>query len=199
MDTKSRIVREALRLFLDKGYERASMSDIAGAVGITKAAIYHHFRSKGEVLQAVLSLFFDEMGKWSGERFGSCRTLREFLEAVFASIEVFQQVADVLLGEARGDTRYGVLELFLTASKKDEAFRQRLEAGFIRARAALAGRLADAEAKGEIRGDIDHGALAFEIHAMIEGAGLIASIDRSIDLDVVGRDMFETAWRLLEA
>ncbi len=103
METKQRIVREALRLFLDKGYERTSLNDIASGVGITKPAIYHHFESKGALFQAVLSLFFEEMGRWSRTQFGSCRTLRDFLEAIFSSIGAFQQVADILLGEERGD------------------------------------------------------------------------------------------------
>lgn len=199
MDTKARIVREALRLFLDRGFDRASVSDIARAVGITKPAIYHHFRSKEDVLQAVLSLFFDEMGKWSDERFGSCRTLREFLRAIFASIGAFHQVADVLLGAEQGETPYSVLELFLTASKRDATFRQRLEAGFVRTRALLAGKLRDAQERGEIRADLDCEALVFEVHAAIEGAGLIASIDRSFDLDAMGQRMFESTWRLIEA
>jgi AcrR family transcriptional regulator len=199
MDTKARIVREALRLFLKKGYERASLSDIATAVGITKPAIYHHFGGKDEVLQAVLTLFFDEMGRWSAERFASCGTLREFLEAVFSSVGAFHRMADVLLGEERGETPDGVLELFLTASRKDPAFRRRLGAGFVRTRGALASRLREAQERGEVRREIDCETLAFQIHAVIEGAGLLAAIDDSIDLEVIGRSMFETAWNLIEA
>jgi AcrR family transcriptional regulator len=198
MDTKARIVREALRLFLDRGYDRASVSDVARAVGITKPAIYHHFGSKDEILQAVLSLFFDEMGRWSEERLRSRRTLRELLEAIFGSIGVFQQVADVLLGEPQGETPYSVLELFLAASKWDPSFRKRLGEGFVGTRAALADKLREAQGRGEIRADIDCETLAFEIHALIEGTGLIAYIDKSIDMDAIGRAMFESMWRLIE-
>jgi len=199
METKLRIVREALRLFMDEGYERASLNDIAAAVGITKPAIYHHFGSKDDLFQAVLSLFFEEMGRWSAERFGTCRTLREFLEAVFSSIGAFQQVADILLKEERSETSYSVLELFLAASKKDPAFRKRLEEGFVRMRTGLAEKLREAQGRGEIRSDIDCETLAFEIHAVIEGTGLIAYIDKSVDVDAIGRRMSESTWRLIEA
>lgn len=199
METKSRIVREALRLFLDKGYERTSLNDIAGAVGITKPAIYHHFDSKEGLLQAVLSLFFEEMGEWSSKRFGSCRTLREFLETTFSSIGAFQQVADILLGEERGETPYSVLELFLTASKKDPAFRKRLEDGFVRTRGVIAAKLREAQGRAEIRSDVDCETVAFGIHALIEGTGLIAYIDKSVDVEAIGRAMFEGIWRLIEA
>jgi AcrR family transcriptional regulator len=199
METKRRIVREALKLFLEGGYDRTSLRDIAEAVGVTKPAIYHHFGSKEDLLQAVLTLFFEEMGTWSAGRFGSCRTLKEFLEALMSSIGAFQRVADILLGETRGETPYSVLELFLTASKRDPAFRKRLEEGFVRMRGALADKLREAQVQGEIRSDIDCRTLAFEIHALIEGTGLIAYIDRSVDVDAIGGSMFESTWRLIEA
>jgi hypothetical protein len=41
--------------------------------------------------------------------------------------------------------------------------------------------------------------LAFEINAVIEGTGLVALIDRSVDMDAIGRAMFETTWGLIEA
>jgi AcrR family transcriptional regulator len=197
METKERIVREALRLFLDRGYERASLNEVAEAVGITKPAIYHHFEGKEALFQAVLDLFFEEMGKWSAARFGTCRTLEELLAALFASIGAFQRVAHILLGEEEDGTPSGVLELFLTASRKDPAFRGRLGEGLARSRSALAEKLSEARERGEIRADVDCDVLAFEIHALIEGTGLIASIDHSVDMDAVGRSMFDSTWRLI--
>ncbi|MFN9928753.1 MAG: TetR/AcrR family transcriptional regulator, partial [Phenylobacterium sp.] len=44
------IYLQAARLFVEKGYDGASMSDIAAAVNITKAGLYHFVRSKEEVL-----------------------------------------------------------------------------------------------------------------------------------------------------
>ncbi|MBO0727006.1 MAG: helix-turn-helix transcriptional regulator, partial [Blastocatellia bacterium] len=35
----------AAKIFCDKGYDATSMSDIADAVGITKAGIYHYVKS----------------------------------------------------------------------------------------------------------------------------------------------------------
>ena len=44
-DTKERILQTALELFAHKGYEAVSVSDIAGALGLTKGALYRHFES----------------------------------------------------------------------------------------------------------------------------------------------------------
>ena len=44
------ICRIAARVFFEKGYDGASMQDIAGAVGLTKAGLYHHVGSKDRLL-----------------------------------------------------------------------------------------------------------------------------------------------------
>jgi len=45
-DLRERILREALDLFTDSGYHATSLNGIAARLGISKAAIYHHFPSK---------------------------------------------------------------------------------------------------------------------------------------------------------
>ncbi len=53
-ETVNRIVDVALRLFLQKGYENTSIQDILDELGdLSKGAIYHHFKSKAEILEAV--------------------------------------------------------------------------------------------------------------------------------------------------
>lgn len=51
--TRTRILQEAAKLFTEKGYEATSVQDIAQALGLSKAALYHHFRSKEEILYAI--------------------------------------------------------------------------------------------------------------------------------------------------
>ncbi|MDZ7758866.1 MAG: TetR/AcrR family transcriptional regulator [Desulfovermiculus sp.] len=47
------ILREAHELFYEKGYEKSSMREIAERVGISKAAMYHHFMNKEEILYTI--------------------------------------------------------------------------------------------------------------------------------------------------
>lgn len=47
------ILTEAARIFARKGYEGASMRDIAEACGISKSLLYHHFKSKEEIYSRV--------------------------------------------------------------------------------------------------------------------------------------------------
>lgn len=52
--TKERILEEAVRLFSRRGYMGTSMSDIAGQLGITKAALYKHYTGKQEILDCII-------------------------------------------------------------------------------------------------------------------------------------------------
>ena len=52
--TKERILETALTLFARNGYLGTSMSDIAGALGITKAALYKHYAGKQEILDRIV-------------------------------------------------------------------------------------------------------------------------------------------------
>ncbi|MGL6070499.1 TetR/AcrR family transcriptional regulator [Craterilacuibacter sp.] len=50
------LVRAAARLFRDQGYERSTVRDLAHAVGMQSGSLFYHFRSKEEMLVAVMAL-----------------------------------------------------------------------------------------------------------------------------------------------
>lgn len=51
---RGRLLQEAARLFRDKGYERTTVRDLAAAVGIQSGSLFHHFKTKEEILKAVM-------------------------------------------------------------------------------------------------------------------------------------------------
>jgi AcrR family transcriptional regulator len=51
---RERILDEARSLFLERGFAATSMQEIADAVGMTKPALYYHFKDKQDLLLAVL-------------------------------------------------------------------------------------------------------------------------------------------------
>ncbi|MGN1033310.1 MAG: TetR/AcrR family transcriptional regulator [Intestinibacter sp.] len=55
-ETRQLILDVSTRLFLTKGYEKTSLQDIINELGgLTKGAIYHHFKSKEDILISVLN------------------------------------------------------------------------------------------------------------------------------------------------
>ena len=45
----------AQKLFLEKEYESTSLNDVVSALGVAKGTVYHYFKSKEELLEAVAS------------------------------------------------------------------------------------------------------------------------------------------------
>ena len=52
--TLESILSISAKLFIEKGFEKTSIQDIINELGMSKGAIYHHFKSKEEILDAVL-------------------------------------------------------------------------------------------------------------------------------------------------
>lgn len=55
VDRKAQILVASAELFSRKGYEKTSMKDIADQVGISKPALYHHLKSKHELLYTIMN------------------------------------------------------------------------------------------------------------------------------------------------
>jgi TetR/AcrR family acrAB operon transcriptional repressor len=50
-----RIISVSAKLFAEKGYEKTSMQDIVEALGMSKGAIFYHFKSKDDIFKTVVS------------------------------------------------------------------------------------------------------------------------------------------------
>ncbi len=58
---RAEIVQAAAQIFREKGYHATSMQDIADAVHLQKASLYHHVESKQEILLEILDHALDRM------------------------------------------------------------------------------------------------------------------------------------------
>ncbi len=59
-DAAERILTAAQRLFADHGYDGVSMRDIAEAADVSKANVFHHFKSKAELYRLILDEYTNE-------------------------------------------------------------------------------------------------------------------------------------------
>jgi AcrR family transcriptional regulator len=96
-DTRARIQQVALELFSEQGYERTSLREVAERLGVTKAALYYHFKSKEDIVLSFTEDYFgriDALVEWGREQPSSPKTTRELLDRyitiVMESGEVFR-------------------------------------------------------------------------------------------------------------
>lgn len=87
--TRDRIIEAADELFYRQGYEHTSFSDIADAVQISRGNFYYHFRTKDEILTAVIDLRLANTGKmlerWAAEGETAADRIRCFIDILIAN------------------------------------------------------------------------------------------------------------------
>lgn len=71
-----RVLDVALDLFSEHGFAGTSLQDIADRLGVTKAAVYYHFRSKDDLLLALVEPAIDELMAMAAEADSDLRSRR---------------------------------------------------------------------------------------------------------------------------
>ncbi len=103
--TREDIFEAAAQVFRQKGFHGASMSDIAKAVNLRKASLYHHVSSKQEILleilERALQMLLDRISAITAQKIPADKKLRlmirEYLQILVENIDL----ATVLLFEHR--------------------------------------------------------------------------------------------------
>lgn len=63
--TVARILEVSFKLFVEKGYEQTTIQNIVNELGdLSKGAIYHHFKNKEEIIDAVTTKLFFKSGTY---------------------------------------------------------------------------------------------------------------------------------------
>ncbi len=139
--TRDRIIEQATRLFVSRGYHAISMREIAGAVGVTKAALYYHFSDKEALFLAVLTASLDRLGAIIQAARATGGTTREQVREMLNGI--FAQSPD-----QRAIVRVARQEMAALSQQALEQFGRLYQARFIGQVEAM---LADGVARRELR------------------------------------------------
>jgi AcrR family transcriptional regulator len=86
------IIAAAAKVFQTKGYHAATVQDIADAVGILKGSLYHHFKSKEDLLYLIvkepIARLYERMTDIAGSDLPASEKLRR---AIRTQLEAFDQ------------------------------------------------------------------------------------------------------------
>jgi TetR/AcrR family transcriptional regulator, transcriptional repressor for nem operon len=87
--TREHIVRAADELFYKQGFEHTSFADVAEAVGISRGNFYYHFKSKDEILAAVIGARIAErrqmLRQWEAEEDTPAGRIRCYINIVITN------------------------------------------------------------------------------------------------------------------
>jgi AcrR family transcriptional regulator len=124
-DTRERIQAVALELFAEQGYDKTSLREIAERLGVTKAALYYHFKSKEDIVTSLVEDYFGEIDQLVSWGLTQPRTpetraevLRRYYTIVAAAGEVFRMLQH----------NQASVNSLAHAKNRSELFRERMDA-----------------------------------------------------------------------
>lgn len=156
-DKRHLILRAAVKVFAERGYHGCRIADIAREAGVAYGLVYHYFENK----EALLTSVFEE----SWDLFNA--VVRSVADSEAPIGEKLRQIVGVALDAYRAHphaVQVMILEIarspFFLEKKRLEAF----EATF----AVTADIIRAAQARGEVRGDVDATHAAYVVFGAVE-------------------------------
>lgn len=164
--TQTRIVRAAMDLFWEKGYQSTSVADLLQRAGVHSGSLYHFFPGKQDVLLAVLDAYSAGIGEmllapvW--------KDVPDPIDRIFALLAKYRE----LIVETGCTYGCPIGSLALELHEPDPPVRERLAANFTAWTDAIAGCLRDARRR--LPRGVDPRTLAVFVLTTMEGGVMLA-------------------------
>lgn len=159
---RRRIVATANELFYRKGYNRTSFSDIAVAAGLSRGNFYYYFKTKDEILSAVIQYRLDGirtmLEDWERQYPNPRERLKRFVRMLSHGEDNILRYG-CPMGSLTMELSKTQLSLHSEAAQMFELFRQWLEVQI-----------------AELGPRADAGALALHLLALVQGISLVGNV-----------------------
>ena len=194
MNSKDKISLAALKIFLQKGYDATSISDVVAECKITKGGIYHHFKNKEELFIEAIDYLFDRFEELERSMYSEAATLKQILQIYFGSLSSISEVLGAMTGSENIDVNNFYM-LMTNAFIKFPQIREKHGKLHLKNQEMLVEIIKKAQQDGQIKDDIDCETLAFMINALAEGTMIYHIMTDEIDLKEKGEKIFQNLWK----
>jgi AcrR family transcriptional regulator len=175
------IYRVAAEIMCRKGYEATSMNDIADAVGLTKAGMYHYIRGKEHLLFEIMSFAMDTVDEFI---IGPAQNLADAEERLRSMIERHAR----RIVEKGGEVTILLEEMWALTPAHRRTIRRRKRVYFD----AIRQTLEQLAAEGKLRG-VDPSVAAFSLFGMVNWISRWYRRDGKLPPEAIVRDFTEIA------
>ena len=170
--TRDKLVEVARQLFLAKGYEATGIAEILREAGVNSGSLYYFFKTKEDLLLAVLDFYVELMQPVLMQPV--FERVTDPIERVFGVLDGYRQM--LILTECRQGCPIG--NLALEMSEKSDRVREKIAVNFENWRTTIRQCLVDA---GEaLPAGVDRDRLATFVLTVMEGAVMLARAQRSL-------------------
>ena len=176
-ETRAKLIDAAATVFANKGYERATVAEIAREAGTTNGAIYTHYEHKAELLVDAMRVHLDQsLEAIAPADWDNAKSLLTAL------------ATRLIQREDRGST---LLLEGLAAARRDPALAEVLASALTEREQFMTALLAESQARGELTGDVQADA-ASRFMLMLSLGSLFVE---SLGMEPIAPDAFENVIR----
>ena len=176
---RTAIVEAAGRVFAEHGLARARMADIAEAADVGKGTVYEYFKSKEDLVYAVLELHDEHIRSTVLDGLDATASARDTLHSMFSA------GASVIRDHVTSQPMYMDFWAASRGGPKEREFADLCARNYGNWQEIVAGIIRRGQADGEFRTDADPESTATFIVAAFDGLGMSYYFDRTIDLERV--------------
>ncbi|MDY6971474.1 MAG: TetR/AcrR family transcriptional regulator [Thermodesulfobacteriota bacterium] len=161
MTRKEAVLRSATRLFAEKGFDSTPTSEVAKAAGVAEGTVFHHFRTKEDILmhifEDIVLTYFEEIESQAGTADSGLEAVEKIVQSHFRFVEERSKEFLVILR----DIPFRLLE-------QDSPFREVITSNLNRALGLLRDCIDRGKKDGSIR-DLSSQKAAFILQGMLNG------------------------------
>ncbi len=190
-DTRERILEAAAQVFAKKGLQKATLDEVAAAAGMTKGAIYWHFKSKSDLFFALLDHRFQQ---YTGPLMGDAAQAIQRAEQG----EAMQGLAAMFrtgLKRCTADSEWARLYFECLAQTRDADVRLRFQQFYARGWDISMQLSTLLKARGLAPADEDPWVAAVFWGALFDGLIMAWYINPDLPLDELADKIFHMLWR----
>ena len=190
---RAEIIRAAAETFARRGFQGASMEEIAIAAGVSKGSVYGYFENKEDLFYATFEVFQGQLVLACDAEIAAQETARDKLASclklcvsyLMKDIQMFPLTLELWAAASNGEAR--------------ERFSAATENLYREFRGMTAGLIEAGKASGEFRADVDAEAVAAWLVGGLDGMMLQYCFDRNLDVKNWTEHFLEVVWRGIAA
>ena len=189
-ETRERILQSAMQVFVQKGWQKASLDEIAAAAGMTKGAIYWHFRNKHDLFFALLD------ARLQRDTSPVPAEIRQAIDRAGQgdTLEAVSELFGIAWKRCASDRDWPRLYMEVLSQAGDPEVSRRLQAMYRHLWDMSAGFVRTMQAGGLTRPDIPPDTLAVLWCAIFDGIVFAALADPALDVEQMARRLIPLIW-----
>jgi TetR/AcrR family acrAB operon transcriptional repressor len=168
-DTRARLLDAAERVFAARGYEAATLDDIAAEAGLTKGAVYWHFESKTDLFVTLL-------------REGAASLMQPLPGAGGDARQVLYQLLALAVGRAQLSQNWAKLTLEFAAQSRLPEVGNEVHSQVRERASATSAIIAALQAQDLVDPELETEHVATLLNALAAGLVLLSAVDADLEL-----------------